>query len=114
MNTTLERTTPENLRLVRERMADPNRVVLDPWKVYEHKNGSTDHASATDLRAAGYEPDRACILGWAWFFDPTTETERVLCVANQEQHIFGGATYALEGGRHLEYIDRAIAYAESR
>lgn len=59
--------TREILLAVRERMADPDRVVLDADSTYENADGARSYFSR---RTVAGEPERACLLGWLWVFEP--------------------------------------------
>lgn len=98
------------LTLMRERMSDPRRVVLDPRHTREFSDG-TSCSVRRSVRWAG-EPQRACLLGWAMFFDSEGDTGEFIVTACSDL----GVSCADESwyGRQIDVIDRAVELATAQ
>lgn len=105
-------TATTHLAALREKLADPDRVVLDPSHMFEDADGVECD------RPRDHEPARACLIGWEVAlgredgFANSWATWNYLDQARAQQYKHGeGYTDALRQGRAVELVDRALEIA---
>jgi hypothetical protein len=94
------------LTKIRALMNDPRRVVLDPMHLREEENGvPLDEFSCLE------EPTRACLLGWAEYFDETCGSATGHLILRAAFDLRVSCTRESWHPRRVDVVDRAIELA---